>query len=48
MGRPPKLTRHERREALARLANNKETLVQIARTYDVSQMTISRLKQAVG
>jgi DNA-directed RNA polymerase specialized sigma subunit len=48
MGRPPKLTRHQRREALSLLANDKETLVQIARAYDVSQMTISRLKQAAG
>jgi DNA invertase Pin-like site-specific DNA recombinase len=44
MGRPPKLTKHQQREVLARLARGEETLVEIARTYNVSHMTISRLK----
>jgi DNA invertase Pin-like site-specific DNA recombinase len=44
MGRPPKLTKHQQREVLARLACGEETLVKIARTYNVSHMTISRLK----
>lgn len=44
MGRPPKLTKHQQQEVLARLARGKETLVEIARTYNVSHMTISRLK----
>jgi DNA invertase Pin-like site-specific DNA recombinase len=44
MGRPPKLTKHQQREVLARLACGEETLVEIARTYNVSHMTISRLK----
>ena len=45
MGRPPKLSKHQQREALARLAHGEETLVKIARTYAVSHMTISRLKE---
>jgi DNA invertase Pin-like site-specific DNA recombinase len=44
MGRPPKLTKHQQREVLARLAHGEEALVEIARTYNVSHMTISRLK----
>jgi DNA invertase Pin-like site-specific DNA recombinase len=42
MGRPPKLTPHQRREALERRASG-ETLVDIARTFNVSHATISRL-----
>ena len=42
MGRPPKLTPHQRQEALAR-RNAGETLVDIARSYNVSHPTISRL-----
>jgi DNA invertase Pin-like site-specific DNA recombinase len=45
MGRPSKLSKHQQREALARLARGDETLVEIARTYNVSHMTISRLKR---
>ena len=41
-GRKPKLTRHQREEAKARKCNG-ETLVDIARSYNVSHMTISRL-----
>jgi DNA invertase Pin-like site-specific DNA recombinase len=41
-GRKPKLTKHQREEALARKANG-ETLMDIAKTYNVSHMTISRL-----
>lgn len=48
MGRPPSLTPHQRREALARLATGEETLTEIARSYAVSHMTISRLKQAAA
>ena len=44
MGRPSKLTKHQQREVLARLACGEQTLVEIARTYYVSHMTISRLK----
>lgn len=44
MGRPPKLTKHQQREVLARLAAGTETEAQIGRSYNVSQMTISRLK----
>ena len=41
-GRKLKLTKHQREEALARVAQG-ETLVEIARSYNVSHMTISRL-----
>jgi DNA invertase Pin-like site-specific DNA recombinase len=41
-GRKPKLTAHQQTEALARIAQG-ETLVAIARSYNVSHMTISRL-----
>ena len=41
-GRKPKLTKHQQAEALARLARG-ETLTAIAKSYNVSHMTISRL-----
>jgi DNA invertase Pin-like site-specific DNA recombinase len=41
-GRRPKLTKHQIGEALARRAAG-ETLAEIARSYNVSHMTISRL-----
>ena len=41
-GRKPKLTKHQQTEALARIAQG-ETLTAIARSYNVSHMTISRL-----
>jgi DNA invertase Pin-like site-specific DNA recombinase len=41
-GRKPKLTDHQRREALARRSNG-ETLAQIARSYAISISMISRL-----
>jgi len=41
-GRKLKLTKHQREEALARKRNG-ETLTEIARSYNVSHMTISRL-----
>jgi DNA invertase Pin-like site-specific DNA recombinase len=41
-GRKPKLTAHQRREALARREGG-EALVDIARSYAVSHSTISRL-----
>jgi DNA invertase Pin-like site-specific DNA recombinase len=41
-GRRPKLTRHQQAEALARIAHG-ETLTAIARSFNVSHMTISRL-----
>jgi hypothetical protein len=41
MGRPSKLTPHQQRDALERRANG-ETLVDIARTFNVSHVTISR------
>ena len=45
-GRKPKLTTHQQAEARARLEQG-ETLVEIARSYNVSHMTISRLASAV-
>jgi DNA invertase Pin-like site-specific DNA recombinase len=42
MGRRPKLTSHQRREAIARREAG-EILVNIARSYNVSHSTISRL-----
>jgi DNA invertase Pin-like site-specific DNA recombinase len=42
-GRKPKLTPHQRREALKR-RDSGETLVAIARSYNVSHSTISRLQ----
>ena len=47
LGRPHKLTLHQRQEALARRANG-EPVREIARTYNVSAATISRLKPMVA
>ena len=43
-GRPPKLTPHQRREAIARRTEGFETLTNIARSYNVSHSTISHLR----
>jgi DNA invertase Pin-like site-specific DNA recombinase len=43
LGRTPKLTAHQKREALARRESG-EPVREIARSYDVSHSTISRLK----
>lgn len=43
MGRPPALTRHQREEARAALANGAATQADLARRFNVSQSTISRL-----
>jgi DNA invertase Pin-like site-specific DNA recombinase len=45
-GRPPSMTPHQRQEALQRLAKGQETMVEIARSYNVSHPTISRLYQS--
>jgi DNA invertase Pin-like site-specific DNA recombinase len=45
MGRPNKLNRHQRREAIERRAAG-ESLSEIARSYDVSHTTIMRLISA--
>ena len=42
-GRPRKLDKHQRQEAIQRLANG-ETLVDVARTYGVDPTTIGRLQ----
>ena len=44
-GRPPTLTAYQRTEALQRLAQG-EAQADVARTFDVSQATISRLAAA--
>lgn len=43
MGRPPKLTPHQRREALQALASGAATQADLVRRFNVSQSTISRL-----
>ena len=43
LGRKPKLTPHQKREALARRERGDETLAEIGRSYNVSGWTISRL-----
>jgi DNA invertase Pin-like site-specific DNA recombinase len=45
MGRPPKLSRHQQREAIER-RDAGDTLTDIARTYGVSHTTIMRLTAA--
>jgi DNA invertase Pin-like site-specific DNA recombinase len=45
-GRPPSLTAHQRREAIQRLVNG-EAQADIARSYAVSQSTISRLAPTI-
>ena len=45
MGRPSKLTPHQRREAIAR-RDAGEALADIARTFGVSHTTIGRLTSA--
>ena len=43
MGRKPKLTDHQKREAVKRRDHGEETLAEIGRSYNVSGWTISRL-----
>jgi DNA invertase Pin-like site-specific DNA recombinase len=43
LGRKPTLTPHQRREAIKRVNAEKETLGEIANSYNVSRWTISRL-----
>ena len=43
-GRKPKLTEHQRREAIKRRDQDGETLRSIGRSYNVSAQTISRLE----
>jgi DNA invertase Pin-like site-specific DNA recombinase len=43
LGRKPKLTQHQRKEAIARREGG-EVLTDIARSYNVSHSTISRLQ----
>ena len=42
LGRRPKLTAHQRREAIKRRESGEETLADIGRSYNVSGWTISR------
>ena len=43
MGRPPKLTPHQKKEAIKRRDHGEETLAEIGRSYNVSGWTIARL-----
>jgi DNA invertase Pin-like site-specific DNA recombinase len=43
MGRKPKLTDHQKREAIKRRDHGEEALAEIGRSYNVSGWTISRL-----
>jgi DNA invertase Pin-like site-specific DNA recombinase len=43
MGRKPKLTEHQKREAIRRRDRGSEPLREIARSYNISHSTISRL-----
>jgi len=43
MGRKPKLTERQKREAIRRRDHGDETLAEIGRSYNVSGWTISRL-----
>ena len=45
MGRPPKLTPHQQREAIRRRERGRESLADIGRSYNVRAATISRLTQ---
>jgi len=45
MGRPPALTAHQRQEAVKALANGTATQADLARQFNVSQSTISRLAE---
>jgi DNA invertase Pin-like site-specific DNA recombinase len=46
LGRRPKLTPHQQQEAIKRRDSGNETLADIARSYNVSHSTISRLPAA--
>ena len=43
LGRPPKLTDHQKKEAMKRREHGEETLAEIGKSYNVSGWTISRL-----
>ena len=43
MGRPPKLTPHQQKQAIKRREQGDESLTEIGRSYNVSAATISRL-----
>jgi DNA invertase Pin-like site-specific DNA recombinase len=43
MGRPPKLTAHQQKEAIKCRDRGEESLAEIGRSYTVSAATISRL-----
>jgi DNA invertase Pin-like site-specific DNA recombinase len=45
LGRKPKLTDHQKAEAIRRRDNGAETLADIGRSYNVSGWTISRLRE---
>ena len=48
MGRPPKLTRHQREEALKALSLGLATQADLARRFNISQASITRLVQSAA
>src|SRR6267143_5569204 len=48
LGRKPKLTEHQKREAIRRRDLDGETVREIARSYNISHSTISRLRMVVS
>ena len=48
LGRKPKLTEHQKREAIRRRDRDGEPVREIARSYNVSHSTISRLRGREG
>jgi DNA invertase Pin-like site-specific DNA recombinase len=44
LGRKPKLTEHQKREAIRRRDQDGEPVREVARSYNVSHSTISRLR----
>ena len=44
MGRKPKLTPHQKREAIRRRDRGEDSLAEIGRSYNVSGWTIARLE----
>ena len=48
MGRPPKLTKHQRREALTALSDGSATQADLARRFNVSQATTGESLQVNG
>jgi DNA invertase Pin-like site-specific DNA recombinase len=48
LGRKPKLTEHQKREAIRRRDQEGEPVREIVRSYNVTHSTISRLRASAG